>query len=54
VAQGYVIPANIEDIDHTAIVAKNGRRKGYSQTKNGVNDLPLFSQEPLQHVDITS
>lgn len=44
-AQGYVIPEPIEHIDHTAIVAKNGKRNGYTPKKNGVKDLPLFSLE---------
>lgn len=51
-AKRYVIPVQIEDIDHTAIVANNGKRNGYSPKKNGVNDLPLFSLELLEHIDI--
>ena len=53
-AEGCIIPAHIEDIDHTAIVEKNGKHNGYTPKKKGVNDLPLFSQEPLEHMDITS
>ena len=51
-ANRYVIPVQIKDIDHTAIVANNGKRNGYSPKKNGVNDLPLFSQELLEHIEI--
>jgi site-specific DNA-methyltransferase (adenine-specific) len=43
--QHYVIPETIEDIDHTAIVLKNGKSNEYYQRKNGkVEDLPLFGE----------
>ena len=44
-SQYYVIPEPIEDIDHTAIVAKNGKPNGYTPKKNvQMVDLPLFRE----------
>ena len=38
-AQSYIIPDPIEHIDHTAIIAKNGKRNGYTLKKNGLSNF---------------
>ena len=43
-SQHYVIPEFIEEVDHTALVAKNGKSHGYTLKKNGLKDLPMFSE----------
>lgn len=44
-AQFYVIPEPIEAIDHTAIVAKNGKPKGYTPPRSQrIEELPLFGE----------
>lgn len=44
-SQYYVVPALIEDIDHTVISARNGKSNGYTPKKNGqMSDLPLFRE----------
>jgi len=44
-SQHYIIPDSIEDVDHTSIVAKNAKHKGYIPKKNGqIITLPLFKE----------
>jgi site-specific DNA-methyltransferase (adenine-specific) len=43
-AQSYFIPESIKDIDHTAIVPKNGKPNSQKLKKDRFQDLPLFSE----------
>lgn len=42
-SQYYIVPEPVEDIDHTAIIAKSGKPNGYTPKKKAqMGDLPLF------------